>query len=575
MWEKFPSATFVFYSFIVAVLLWLILIPLAQTILSSFRTGHPAVPGPFTFNNYLVAYSSPLTYRMILNTIVFAGGGTFISLFLAILFAWLIERTDMPLRNVCWALILIPMAMPGLLFSMAYVLLLMPNVGIVNVLLRHVISPLGIQLTEGPINIYSLGGMIFLDGFRGVVTAFLLMVGAFRMMDPALEEASWASGADNWATLRKVTVPVLLPAVLAAAIYCLTSAMESLEAPLLVGVPGRIFVYSTMIYFSARGPIDNYGMGGAFAVSYLLTSLVLVYFYQRATIRQAERFATVTGKGYSPRVIPLGRWRYPAVGLFFVYFALTIALPLSVLIWASLLPTYQVPSGEALERLTWRNYNLLLTEPDALRAAWNTLLVALTTGTGTVVVAFSVSWLVVRSKVKGGYLLDGLAFASHAIPGVVVALSFIFLYLQPPFRSLGLYGTVWIVSFALMTQYIAFATRTTTPAITQIHRELEEAGEVSGASGLRVLWQITLPLIRPAFIAAWIWVVAHAIRAFSIPVMLASRENQTLSVLLWQYWDDERNLSAAAALGVLLTVVLTLLTFSTRAVMTRGFKKSQ
>jgi iron(III) transport system permease protein len=168
MWEKFPSATFVFYSFIVAVLLWLILIPLAQTILSSFRTGHPAVPGPFTFNNYLVAYSSPLTYRMILNTIVFAGGGTFISLFLAILFAWLIERTDMPLRNVCWALILIPMAMPGLLFSMAYVLLLMPNVGIVNVLLRHVISPLGIQLTEGPINIYSLGGMIFLDGFRGV-----------------------------------------------------------------------------------------------------------------------------------------------------------------------------------------------------------------------------------------------------------------------------------------------------------------------------------------------------------------------------------------------------------------------
>jgi iron(III) transport system permease protein len=154
-----------------------------------------------------------------------------------------------------------------------------------------------------------------------------------------------------------------------------------------------------------------------------------------------------------------------------------------------------------------------------------------------------------------------------------VAISFIFLYLQPPFKYLGLYGTILIVSLALITQYVAFATRTTNAAITQIHKELEEAGEVSGATRLQILSQITLPLIRPPFIAAWVWVAAHAMRAFAIPFMLSSRENQTLSVLLWQYWDEERNLPLASALGVLLTLALACLTFFARAITVKGFRQ--
>src|SRR5215510_12301944 len=177
------------------------------------------------------------------------------------------------------------------------------------------------------------------------------------------------------------------------------------------------------------------------------------------------------------------------------------------------------------------------------------------------------------TKVKGRYALDSLLFASHAVPGIVVALSFIFLYLQPPFRSLGLYGTVWIISLALITQYIAFATRTTNAAITQIHKELEEAGEAAGAGRLRVLSQITFPLIRPAFVSAWIWVAAHAVRAFSIPLLLASRDNRTLAVMLWHYWDEEANQPAAAALGVLLILFLALFTFSGRLIVSKGFSQ--
>jgi iron(III) transport system permease protein len=564
----------VFFIFVVAVLLWLILIPLGQMIVSSFRTGHPVAPGPFTLKNYLAAYLNPLTYRMIFNTFLFAGTGTAITVSIAVLFAWLIERTDMPLRDLCWTLLLVPMAMPGLLFSIAYVFLLSPKSGVVNIVLRALASALGIELSEGPINIYSLGGMIFLDGIRGVTTVFLLIAGAFRMMDPSLEEASWASGAKNWATVRRITLPVLLPALLAAVIYEFSSSMESFEAPLVVGLPGGVYVYSTMIYISTREPLPNYGLGATFAVSYVVMAVGLAYLYQRAILLQTERFATVTGKGFRPRIMSLGRWRYPALALFFGYFFLSVVLPLAVLIWTSLLPIYQPPSMEALAQVNWNNYRLVIAEPNVLRTAWNTVIITVLTATATVALAFSVSWLVVRTKLRGRFALDGLTFASHAVPGVVVALSFILLYLQPPFRYLGLYGTLSIVSLALITQYVAFASRTTNVAITQIHRELEEAGEVSGAGHLRIVWQITCPLIWPAFVAAWIWVAAHAVRAFSIPLFLASRENRTLAVMLWHFWDEEGNQPAAAALGVLFILVLTLITFAARVTITRGFRQT-
>ena len=571
--EHSPAA-FVFFFFVVAVLLWIILIPLGQMIVSSFRTGHPVAPGPFTFKNYIAAYLNPLTYRMIFNTVLFAGTGTAITVAIAVLFAWLIERTDMPLRDLCWSLLLVPMAMPGLLFSIAYVFLLSPKSGIVNVFLRGLLAAMGFDLSEGPINIYSLGGMIFLDGIRGVTTVFLLIVGAFRMMDPSLEEASWVTGAKNWTTVRRVTLPVLRPALLAAVIYEFSSSMESFEAPLVVGLPGGVYVYSTMIYMSTREPLPNYGLGATFAVSYITMAVALAYFYQRAVLLQSERFTTVSGKGYRPRIMELGRWRYPALAVFFFYFFLSVVLPLGVLIWTSLLPIYQPPSMDALAQMNWSNYRLVFTEPNVLRTAWNTIVITVVTATLTVALAFSVSWLVVRTKVKGRFALDGLTFASHALPGVVVALSFILLYLQPPFRYLGLYGTLWIVSLALITQYIAFASRTTNAAITQIHRELEEAGEVSGAGRLRIMWQITCPLIWPAFVAAWIWVAAHTVRAFSIPLFLASRENRTLAVMLWHFWDEEGNQPAAAALGVLFILFLTVITFAARVVITRGFRQT-
>jgi iron(III) transport system permease protein len=323
-------------------LVLLIIVPLLRLILSSFQLGHPALPEGWTLENYATAYSMPLFYQALGTTVVISLIGTALTLTLAVLFAWLIERTDMPLRNFAWTLILIPMAIPGVLFALAWMLLLAPKTGVFNLLLRSVLGWVGTELSQGPLNINSVGGLIFLDGLRGVTTVFLMVVGAFRMMDPTLEEAARVAKASGRGAFFQVTLPALLPAVLTAAIYSFISSMEAFEAPLAIGLPGGIFVLSTVIYFTTRmqAPID-YGLGAVFGVSYMVLMLLLLLVYRRA-VRYAERYSTVTGKGFRPRVISIGKWRYPALAMFVVYFLLTVGAPFVILLWASLLPSYRV-----------------------------------------------------------------------------------------------------------------------------------------------------------------------------------------------------------------------------------------
>jgi iron(III) transport system permease protein len=570
IWFRHRVGPNLFFGGVVLVLLWLILVPLGQLVLNSFRTGHPAVPSPFTLQNYVVGFTNPLTYQMIWNTVFFAGAGTVLTVFIAVLFAWLTERTDMPGRNVAWSLLLIPLAMPGFLFSMAWIFLLDSRIGVINFWLRALLAFFGLELESGPLNIYSMAGMIFLDGLRGVTTVFLLVVGAFRAMDPSLEEAARISGASGWTTFCRVTLPTMLPAVLAAVLYSFISSMESFEAPLLVGLPAGIYVYSTMIYFSTR-LMPSYGLAAAFAISYCVIASFLVVFYQRLALRRTERFATITGKGYRPRVTRLGALRWPAVGLFGGYFFLAVVLPLFILLWAGLLPSYSQPNWQGFSHLTFIHFRRLLDEPGILDATVNTVIVTVATATVTVLLSFFVSWIVVRTKIRGRMVLDGLTFLAHAVPGIVIALAFIFVYLQPPFRSLHLYGTVWIITLALVTQYIAFTTRTTNAAIAQVHRELEEAARISGAGRITTLLRITLPLVLPAFAAAWIWVAAHAVRSFSVPLMLASEGNWTLSVILWRIWDEQNALPMASALGVIFILSLTVLTFLGRRLIVGAF----
>jgi iron(III) transport system permease protein len=538
-------------------------------ILNSFRVGPPSLfEGTWTLRNYIVAFHNPFFLGALLNTVIFSVIATAGALGTAVLFAWLIERSDMPLRGAAWVVMLLPLAMPGVIFALTWMLLLMPEVGLVNLVIRWFLSFLGFSLERGPFDIQSLWGIIFLGWLRGVSTIFLMIVGVFRMMDPSLEDAGRISGARPWMVFRRVTLPLIGPAIFAAGIYSFVDHLDSFEGPLVLGLAARIFVLSTLIYFTSRynAPFD-YGLSAAYSVFFMVIMAVLAAFYVR-TIRRTDRFAVITGKGFQPIRHKLGRWRFAALGLFGIYFVLTILAPLLILVWASLLPFYVVPSLEAAKAISLQNYIGVMSNPRFVRDLTNTVIVALSAGTATMLVAFLISWVSVRTKFRARLLLDGLTFVSYSIPGVVVALALVFVYLQPPFRYIGIYGSIWIIVIGLMTQYLAFATRTTNAGLLQIHKELEEAALISGARRLRVMWMITARLMIASLVAGWVWVVAHASRAFGIPLVLSGKTNEILPVWLWIYWQDGF-IPQASAIGVILIVLTGLIGLAARRLLTR------
>lgn len=379
-------------------LLFLILVPFLRLILGSFQFGHPAMPQGWTFKNYLTAYSMPLFFQALGTTVSISTASTCIAIAIATLFAWLIERSDMPFRNLAWTLVLIPMAMPGVLFALSWALLLAPKTGLINVLLLSALELTGIHLTQGPLNIYSMGGLIFIISLRSVTTIFLMVVGSFRIMDPVLEEAARVSRASATGTFFQVTLPIMIPAILTAAIFEFVVTMESFEAPLAVGLPAGIFVFSTLIYFVVHLQVPvNYGLGSVFGITYMVILLLMLVAYRRA-VGYSERYATVTGKGYRPRVISIGKWRYLALGMFATYFVLTVIAPFAILFWTSLLPSYHSPSFEALSLISLANYREVFSTPHILSVIWNTLVLMVTTATATMVLALIVSWIVVIKK---------------------------------------------------------------------------------------------------------------------------------------------------------------------------------
>jgi len=554
---------------VIIIVLWLLVIPVVMLIASSLRTGPPSLPGPWTLRNFAVAFSSEFFFRSLLNTFIVSSGATAAAVGLAIVFAWLIERTDMPFRGAAWVAVLLPLVIPGVLFALAWMLLLLPKTGLINVVARAALSTFGWHLEEGPLNIQSLGGLIYLGALRGVSTAFLMIVGLFRLMDPGLEESARISGARPFVVFIKITLPLLAPALFAAATYSFVSHLDSFEAPLAVGLPAGIFVLATLIYFQAMLSVPgDYGLSAAYAVLFMALMSLMAVFYARL-IRRSERYAVIRGRGFNPTRHRLGKWRYVAVGLFGAYFLLTVAAPILVLVWASLLPFYMTPSAQALSTVSLKHYAVILGDSRFTTDLLNTVSLALGAGTVTMAVALLISWVVVRGKSRARYILDGLTFISFAVPGVVLALALIFVYLKAPFRYLGIYGSMWMIILGLMTEYLAFATRTTNGGLMQIHSELEEAGAASGARQLTTLRKITVPLLIPSLVAGWVWVVAHSLRAFSLPLVLGTKKNEVLSVWIWIHWQNG-HIPMAAALGVILIGITALLAIVARQVIARG-----
>ncbi|HTI85794.1 MAG TPA: iron ABC transporter permease [Alphaproteobacteria bacterium] len=552
---------------LVAILVLLAVItPLLFLILGSFSIDK--LPNDFSLSrvsldNYRKVWLDPDTYAVVLNTVIYVIGATTIGISVAATLAWLVERTNIPGKAWIYAGVPMILVMPGMLQAMAYVLLLSPRIGFINKL----IGSFGL----GPLNIYSLTGMIFMEGLRLVPTAFLMLVPLLRSMDPTLEEAAAISGARPVSMLRKITLRLVMPGLIAVAIYQTMTALEAFEIPGILGLPGRVYVFSTRVYsiVNATDGIPNYGEANALSVVYILFALTATYFYARV-IARSERYSIVSGKAYRPREIDLGALRWPAVGFVVAFLLISAILPLIALLYISFLPYVQQPSAAAFRAMSLVNYQSLFESDRIGKTLHNTAILVIATSTLTLIVSVIVSMVVVRSKFWGRRILDQLAFVPHAIPGIVMGIAFLWLFLKG--RSLGvdLFGTVWAVVIAFTVNFLAYGTRAMNAAILQVHKDLEEAAHVSGAPRWRTMRRIFIPLLMPSLVGVWIYSMLQSVRQAGMPLMLTEgSKNEVLSVLVWRLWN-QGEIGVVGALGSILIVIMLMLTLVIRAL---GFRR--
>jgi len=555
-----------------AVFLVVLLAVLAQLlflILGSFSQAR--LPSEFSFSglslaNYTKVWSDPGTYAILSNTLWFAIGSTAFGIVVAASLAWLVERTDIPGKIWIYAGVPMTLAMPGMLQAMAWVLLASPRIGFINKGLMDVFG-----LPSAPFNIYTLPGMIFIEGLRTVPTAFLMLVPLLRAMDPTLEEAAAMSGARPSSALRKVTLGLMLPGLIAVAIYQFTSALEEFEVAGILGLPAGIYVFSTRIYslLHVTSSLPAYGEANALAMFYLLMAVLGIYVYGRV-IAKAERFTIITGKGYRPRPLRLGRWRSPAAALAWLYLGLSTILPFLVLAYVSFLPFVQAPSARAFAAMSFDNYQTVFENDSMLPMLWNTFVMTVSTATAVVIVSFLISVVVVRSKFFARRLLDQLAFLPHAVPGMVLGLALLWVFLQIDKLGVGLFNSITSLIIAFTIGYISYGTRVMNAAVLQIHRDLEEAASVSGAPQWRVFARVFFPLLQPAFVGVWIWTVLHVVRSAGKPLILTSGgDSEVLAVVIWNMWDHGY-IEAVGAIGTMLMLALLVVSLAVRRLGFRG-----
>jgi iron(III) transport system permease protein len=541
----------------------LVLAPLAMVLLSAINLGPTARAAGASLTFFVQAWTSPTTWTVMSNTAIFAVGSTTLALGIGVFFAFMVERTDMPMKSFAYAIVPLTIAMPGLLYSIAWVLLLSPRIGLFNLALLALFgkdnglltSWAGIGFSGVPIQAYSMGGMIFVDAIRGVGVVFLMTVGLFRNMDPALEEAAMVSGAAPGRVARLITLKLMLPGILAAFIYSLSGSLETFEVPAIMGLPGKINLLSTKIYLLNQA--DDAATASSIGVVFVALAIFFVSAYTLVT-RRIERFSTVSGKAYRPRVMKIGSFRYVATVLVWLYLAVVVIAPFLVMLWASIQPYYAVPSVQALGRTTLDAYTWIFTNPQGATALINTLLLLVSAPTVTMLLCTLVAWYVVRTRMPGRRVLDIMAFLPNSVPSIMIALALVYLFLTVPWRLIPIYGSVWIISVAVITRYLAFGSRGMHSAVLQLHRELEEAAEVGGVSWPTAFRYIVLPLLFPAIVSGWVFVALHALRETTMALMLYSPDSRVISLLMWDTWQSG-DTSKAAATGVVLMLVTALI----------------
>ena len=536
-----------------AVLLVLALtaLPLYVLIVTSFRPrgSYGFDSSPLTFANYADLASQRAVLELLVNTGLYVFGTIALAVVFASIWAWITERTDFKYKVTVRVLMMLTFALPSLIQGLGWTLLLNPNNGYVNQLLREFFT---FESDTGPFNIYSMGLMVFISGFLLTPPVYVMLAGVVRHLDYKLEFPAILAGVSPRRVLTKIIAPILLPGLLSVLIYTVMVMIQVFDIPLSIGLTGGIQVFSTRIYLLSSSEMGqpNYNLAAAFGVLLVAVAVVLVLLYQRLT-RISERFAVISGKNYGLVQSRLGNRRYAVYAYAVAYFLIAFA-PIFILMWTSLLPFYSEPSAESLKQVSLKNYSDLFDSSLFKRGLGNTAITVIVGATLTMAVSLVIAYSTRRPIGFWRKAIDLVAFVPIGIPQIVLGLAVLLLYVKTP-----LYGTIAVIVLAQMSVNMVFGVRTLKGGLIQINQDIERAAIVSGVGPTTVLTRIMAPIIKTQVFDGWLIVFASCVRDIGVPLVFLTSETVVLGSALWLIWGYP-NVPSAAALSVLIVVFLAL-----------------
>ena len=543
---RLPSARLIGMTVLILFLAFLTVYPFSMLLYGSLHSTPPGMAGEFNLNGYREAFNAE-NLRILWVTIQIATAKTIPSLLLAILLAWIVARTDTPWRGKLEVLISLPFFIPPILTAMAWAMLGNPQVGLLNTVWKSMTGA-----TVSPINIYSFGGVVWHMIQYSTPFLFLFIVDIFRAMDPSLEESSRMCGASSWRTFRSITLLLMTPALTNAFILSFIRGMENFESPLFFGTPAKITVVTTEIYNSIHHhatPDYQY----ATAISFLVMLLMFVMVFVQWRILRGRNFQTVTGKGYSPSVVKLGRWRWVTFGFCILFFVVTVVLPVAQLFIGSFFKFFGFYQADML---TLEHYESVWNSSEIWRGFTNTMWLGLMGATATMALGSVVAYISVRTHWRGRRLIDAMAWLPWMMPGMVLGIGFLWAFAMLP-GPIPIYGTIW----ALLLAYVALCTpvsvRVMSSAYAQLSYDLEECSRVHGATFMQTLWRILVALAWPSFAVGWVLTFFGIMRELSASVLLYAVGSEVLSVVLMKLWaNGQAEQVSVVGLFMMLLVIL-------------------
>jgi iron(III) transport system permease protein len=519
--------------------------PVVMLVFGSFSEGIGAF-GKFTVEKYIQSYTDPAFAGIIVNTVIFTIGSGFVATLLALFLAYLNTRTNIPFKFLFRIISIIPMMIPHILFSVSWVLLLNPSNGLINLFLREILN-----LQNSPFNIYTLRGMILVEGLLDLPIAYLILAPAMAAFDVSLEESSKVSGASNLRTLTKVTLPVLRPAILASFILVIVRSLASFAVPSIIGMPGRIYVLATHIYrIIATGFAADYGMAAAIGMSALAASITLIYLYRYLT-SESEKYVTISSRGYRPTLIELKNAKYPLFGIVGLLSFILIVLPVLVLFYTSLVPYSMVPSAKAFSMMSLKHWLEVLRDPISLLSLKNSVFLGIVGATLGVILSIFVSYVIVKVRTPAAGLLESISFLSFSFPGIVIGVGFMWFFVRTP-----LYATIWSLLIGYIATYLPYGIRPLTSAFVQIHSHLEESSRVCGGGTFYTLRRIVIPLLIPGVVSGWILMATMFVRELTLSVVLSRPGTEVLAVQILRFAEDGL-WGKLSALGIMMIFIST------------------